>query len=91
MHTTDVHSFVAMDFHSLTLDQYEASEDFMENMLNRAQQLRDSDPQLSYYIEAFINERLQWTEYASGEEERDQLVNDAILSGFECTVKPITE
>ena len=81
----------SMDFHSLTLDQYEASQNFMKNMLNRAQQLREQDPQLSYYIEAFVNDRLQWTEYASGTDERDQLVNDAIQSGFECTVKPITE
>ena len=47
-----------MDFHSITLDHYE----FMQDMLDRGKQLKETDPQTIYYIEAFIDDRLQWTE-----------------------------
>lgn len=72
-----------MDFHNTTLDQYE----FMQNMLDRGRQLQETDPQTVYYIEAFINDRLQWTESATDEEERESLIRDAIAAGFTYTVE----
>lgn len=67
-----------MDFHNSSLDQYE----FMQNMLNRGKQLQETDPKTIYYIEAFLDDRLQWTEWATDEEERESLIGMAVKSGF---------
>ena len=67
----------------MTLDRHE----FMQNMLDRAQHLRETDPHTIYYIEAFIDNRLQWTEWAHDEEERESLINMAVNSGFDYTVE----
>jgi len=72
-----------MDFHSITLDHYE----FMQDMLDRGKQLKETDPQTVYYIEAFIGDRLQWTEWATDEEERESLIHDAVAAGFTYTVE----
>ena len=72
-----------MDFHNATLDQHE----FMQDMLDRGKQLKDEDPQTVYYIEAFIDNRLQWTEWATDEEERESLILDAVKAGFTYTVE----
>mgnify|MGYP001161568277 FL=1 len=72
-----------MDFHSITLDQYE----FTQAMLDRGKQLQETDPKTIYYIEAFIDNRLQWTEWATDEEERESLIRDAIAAGFTYTVE----
>ena len=72
-----------MDFHNTSLDQYE----FLQNMLDRGKQLQETDPRTIYYIEAFINDRLQWTEWATDEEERESLIRDAVKAGFTYTVE----
>ena len=72
-----------MDFHNITLNQYE----FMQDMLDRGKQLQETDPQTIYYIEAFIDDRLQWTEWATDEEERESLIRDAVAAGFTYTVE----
>ena len=72
-----------MDWHNTTLDQYE----FLQNMLDRGKQLQETDPQTIYYIEAFIDNRLQWTEWATDEEERESLIRDAVTAGFTYTVE----
>lgn len=72
-----------MDFHNTTLDQYE----FMQNMLDRGKQLQKTNPQTIYYIEAYTGDRLQWTEWATDEEERESLICDAVAAGFTCTVE----
>ncbi len=72
-----------MDFHTITLDQYE----FMQDMLDRGKQLQETDPQTIYYIEAFTGDRLQWTEWATDEEERESLIRDAVAAGFTYTVE----
>ena len=72
-----------MDFHTITLDKYE----FMQDMLDRGKQLQETDPQTIYYIEAFIDDRLQWTEWATDEEERESLIRDAVAAGFTYTVE----
>jgi len=66
-----------MDFHTITLNQYE----FMQDML------QETDPQTVYYIEAFTGNRLQWTEWAKDEEERESLIRDAVAAGFTYTVE----
>jgi hypothetical protein len=72
-----------MDFHNTSLDQYE----FLQNMLDRGKQLQETDPRTIYYIEAFINDRLQWTEWATDEEERESLISMAVKAGFTYTVE----
>ena len=72
-----------MDFHNITLNQYE----FMQDMLYRGKQLQETDPQTVYYIEAFTGNRLQWTEWATDEEERESLIRDAVAAGFTYTVE----
>jgi hypothetical protein len=72
-----------MDFHNITLNQYE----FMQDMLDRGKQLQETEPKIIYYIEAFIGDRLQWTEWATDEEERESLIRDAIAAGFTYTVE----
>ena len=72
-----------MDFHNASLDQYE----FLQNMLDRGKQLQETDPRTIYYIEAFINDRLQWTEWATDEEERESLIRMAVKAGFTYTVE----
>lgn len=67
-----------MDFHNITLNQYE----FMQDMLDRGEQLQDQEPKTIYYVQAFIGNKAQWDEYAMDEEERDQLVKQAIDAGF---------
>ena len=72
-----------MDFHTITLNQYE----FMQDMLYRGKQLQETDPKTVYYIEAFTGNRLQWTEWAKDEEERESLIRDAVAAGFTYTVE----
>lgn len=67
-----------MDFHTLTLDHHE----FMQYMLDRNDLFHPQEPEKIYYIQAFIDKELQWDEYAINEEERDQLVKQAIDAGF---------
>ena len=71
-----------MNFHTITLDQYE----FMQDMLDRGKQLQKTDPKTIYYIEAFTGDRLQWTEWATDEEERESLIGMAVKAGFTYTV-----
>ena len=72
-----------MDFHTITLDHYE----FMQDMLYRGKQLQETDPKTIYYIEAFTGDRLQWTEWATDQEERESLIRDAVAAGFTYTVE----
>ena len=72
-----------MDFHTITLDQYE----FMQDTLHRGRQLQETDPKTIYYIEAFTGDRLQWTEWATDEEERESLIGMAVKAGFTYTVE----
>ena len=72
-----------MDFHTITLDQYE----FMQDMLDRGKQLQETDPQTVYYIEAYLKNEKIWTEYATDEKEREVLIRQAVDSGFTYTVE----
>jgi len=72
-----------MDFHTMTLDQHE----FMEYMLDRNDQRQNQNPEKVYYIQAFIENKLQWDEYATNQEERNVLVKQAIDAGFSYVVE----
>ena len=61
--------------------------EFMDDLYTHGQQLQESDPQTVYYIEAFTGDRLQWTEWATDEEERESLIRDAVAAGFTYTVE----
>ena len=56
--------------------------EFMDDLHANGQQLQDQEPKTIYYIQAFIGNKAQWDEYAMDEEERDQLVKQAIDAGF---------
>lgn len=72
-----------MDFHNTSLDLHE----FMQDLLDRGKELEEDEPKTIYYIEAFIDDRRQWTEYATDEEEREKLINQAVAAGFTYTVE----
>jgi hypothetical protein len=72
-----------MDFHTLTLDHHE----FMQYMLDRNDLLHPQEPEKIYYIQAFIENKLQWDEYATNQEERDVLIKQAVEAGFSFVVE----
>ncbi len=45
------------------------------------------EPQTRYYVEAKLDGKLEWTEWAYTAHERDQLVQDAKDCGFSYTVE----
>jgi hypothetical protein len=65
-------------------EDFERTQDKLEasNLLKLSQV---SSP--TYYIEAFLDENLEWTEYAYTERELQNLKNDAIDCGFTFTVE----
>ncbi len=68
-------------------DEFQATQDKLEagNLLKLS---RVSSP--TYYIEAFLDENLEWTEYAYTERELQALKNDAIDCGFTFTVEEVS-
>ena len=56
--------------------------EFMDDLRTNGQELQDQEPRTIYYIQASIGSKPQWDEYAMDEEERDQLVKQAIDAGF---------
>lgn len=47
------------------------------------------DDRQEYYVEAFLDGELEWTEYVHGEEELQTFKDDAIKHGLTYTVKII--
>jgi len=68
-------------------EDFERTQDKLEadNLLKLA---RVSSP--TYYVEAFLDESLEWTEYAYDERELQNLKNDAIDCGFTFTVEEVS-
>ena len=62
-------------------------DDFMSDLLNRGQVLNQEDPKTYYLVQAFINDVLQWEEYALDDVERNNLVHQAVQAGFTYTVE----
>ena len=68
-------------------DEFQATQDKLEagNLLKLS---RVSSP--TYYVEAFLDESLEWTEYAYTDRELQNLKNDAIDCGFTFTVEEVS-
>lgn len=68
-------------------EDFERTQDKLEaeNLLKLS---RVSSP--TYYVEAFLDESLEWTEYAYTERELQNLKNDAIDCGFTFTVEEVS-
>ena len=77
-----------MDNHNMRLlwfESFQKHQDELEaaNLLK----LQAMEPQTRYYVEAKLNGKLEWTEWAYTRHERDQLVADAKDAGFSYTVE----
>ena len=77
-----------MDHHNMRLlwfESFQKHQDELEaaNLLK----LQAMEPQTRYYVEAKLNGKLEWTEWAYTRHERDQLVADAKDAGFSYTVE----
>jgi len=68
-------------------DEFQSTQDKLEasSLLKLS---RVSSP--TYYVEAFLDESLEWTEYAYTERELQNLKNDAIDCGFTFTVEEVS-
>jgi len=78
-----------LDYHHTWLnlfDEFQATQDKLEES-NLLKLSRVSSP--TYYVEAFLDENLEWTEYAYTERELQNLKNDAIDCGFTFTVEEV--
>jgi len=78
-----------MDYHHAMLNLFEAFEQSQDKLEagNFLKLSRVSSP--TYYVEAFLDENLEWTEYAYTERELQNLKNDAIDCGFTFTVEEV--
>ena len=77
-----------MDNHNMRLlwfESFQKHQDELEaaNLLK----LQAMEPQSRYYVEASLDGKLEWTEWAYTRHERDQLVQDAKDCGFSYTVE----
>ena len=70
------------------LNLFESFERHQDELQSRNSLLAlDAVPNPTFYIEAFFNGDLEWTEYAYSERELQNLKNDAIGSGCSFTVR----
>ena len=79
-----------LDYHHTWLnlfDEFQATQDKMERC-NLLKLPVFSEP--TYYVEAFFDGNLEWTEYAYTERELQNLKNDAIDCGFTFTVEEVS-
>ena len=77
-----------LDYHHTWLNLFESFERHQDELQSRNSLLAlDAVPSPTFYIEAFFNGDLEWTEYAYSERELQNLKNDAIDSGCTFTVR----
>ena len=77
-----------------TPPRYPGSDDFkniMDDLYRRGQSLRENDPETCYHVRAYSNDILKWVEQTRDKTERDELVDQAVTAGFDCTVEPQVE
>lgn len=78
-----------MDNHNYMLGLFESFQNLQDKMdkqnLLKLPVLSES----TYYIEAFFDGNLEWTEYAYTERELQNLIDDAIDCGFTFTVEEV--
>jgi hypothetical protein len=77
-----------MDHHNYMLGLFESFQQHQDQLeATNLLKLKTMEPATRYYVEAKLNDKLEWTEWAYDEHERDQLVKDAKDCGFSYTVK----
>ncbi len=77
-----------MDHHNYMLSLFESFQKHQDELeATNLLKLQAMEPQSRYYVEASLDGRLEWTEWAYDEHERDQLVADAKDAGFTYTVE----
>ena len=77
-----------MDHHNMRLLWFESFQRHQEQLeATNLLKLKAMEPATRYYVEAKLDGKLEWTEWAYTRHERDQLVQDAKDAGFSCTVE----
>tara|TARA_R100000406_G_scaffold44840_1_gene30136 strand:+ start:1825 stop:2067 length:243 start_codon:yes stop_codon:yes gene_type:complete len=77
-----------MDYHNMRLLWFESFQKHQDELeATNLLKLQAMEPQSRYYVEAKLDGKLEWTEWAYTRHERDQLVKDAKDAGFTCTVE----
>jgi hypothetical protein len=77
-----------MDHHNYMLDLFESFQQHQDQLeATNLLKLKAMEPATRYYVEAKLDGKLEWTEWAYTRHERDQLVQDAKDAGFSCTVE----
>lgn len=77
-----------MDHHNYRLDLFESFQQFQDQLeATNLLKLKTMEPATRYYVEASLDGKLEWTEWAYTRHERDQLVADAKDAGFTYTVE----
>ncbi|QDP66407.1 MAG: hypothetical protein Unbinned1819contig1001_53 [Prokaryotic dsDNA virus sp.] len=75
-----------MENHYYMLNLFEQFEKAAEQMHTKFFEAI-KEPATTYYIEAFFDGNLEWTEWAYDKDELQRLINDAIESGCTFAVK----
>ena len=79
-----------LDYHHTMLNLFESFERHQDELQSRNSLLvLDAVPSHTFYVEAFFDGNLEWTEYAYTERELQNLKNDAIDCGFTFTVEEV--
>lgn len=60
----------------------------MVDLYRRGKFLQQNEPQTCYHVRAYTNDTLKWVERTTDKIERDELVDQAVAAGFDCTVEP---
>ena len=77
-----------MDHHNYMLSLFESFQKHQDELeATNLLKLQAMEPQTRYYVEAKLDGKLEWTEWAYTRHERDQLVQDAKDCGFSYTVE----
>ena len=64
-----------MDHHNYRLDLFESFQQFQDQLeATNLLKLKTMEPATRYYVEASLDGKLEWTEWAYTRHERDQLV-----------------
>jgi len=81
-----------MDFHNQRLNLFESFERFQDQLeADNLLKLQHSEPSTRYYVEASLNGKREWTEWAYDEHGRDLLIADAKDSGCSYTVEEVKQ
>jgi len=80
-----------MDAFTQSLNWFESFERFQDQLeADNLLKLQHSEPSARYYVEASLNGKREWTEWAYDEHELDLLKQDAKDCGFACTVEEVS-